>query len=111
MPLTDLLMERFKVKTRPVVNPKAVTSALITPQLILSNNPNRLAWVIINLGANDAYIHFENDVSAINGIKLDKAGGHATMVWDEDFDATAWSMWIVAPDGDSAVYCYEIVER
>lgn len=111
MPLEDLLMERFKVKTRPIVNPKAITAASTTAQMILANNPNRLAWFIVVLGTNDCYIHFENDVGASKGILLDKSGGHASMVWDEDFDATAWAQWIISPDGASNIYSFEIVQR
>lgn len=107
--LADLLMERFKVRTRAVVNPLAVTSLGTTAQLVLSNNPNRLGWLIINLSTNTVYLHFENDVASTKGTLLDPSGGAASMVWDEDFQATGWSIWGVASGASSAIYAFEIL--
>jgi len=110
MPLADLLMERFKVRTRAVQNPKSVTTATDTAQIILGNNPNRLGWLLINLGASPIYIALTNDVSDAKGIRLSANGGDASCVWDEDFDMTAWAWWIRCPGGTSNVFALEIVE-
>lgn len=110
MPLAQLLMERFKVKTRAVENPRAVTSLGTTAQQILGNNPNRLAWVIVNLSSNVIYIAFRDDVSNSKGVRLSANGGFASRVWDEDFEPTAWAVWGVASGASSALYCYEVVE-
>ncbi|GAI81527.1 unnamed protein product [marine sediment metagenome] len=111
MPLADLLMERFKVRTRAVENPKAVTKAKDTAQIILSNNPNRLGFVIVNLGAEVCYVGLTREIeAATRGIRLDANGGIVSMIWDEDFDMVAWGWWIIAASGTPAVYCIEIVE-
>ncbi len=110
MPLAELLQERFKVRTRVVVNPLRASIGT-TPQLLLSNNPNRLAWVIVNTHATQIiYISFENDVSAAKGIRIDPAGGMASMVWDEDFEPTAWAIWGLGSGATTTLYCYEVVE-
>jgi len=111
MPLADLLMERFKVRTRAVENPKSVTAASTTAQEILGNNPNRLAFTITNLGATVCYIGLTNTVAAATrGIRLDANGGSVSFVWDEDFQAVAWAWWIIAAAGTPAVYAFEVVE-
>ena len=114
MPLDTLLMERFKVKTRAVENPQGVTSLGATAQIILANNPNRLAWVIVNLSGNVIYIGFTRTVNAgagtEQGIRLDANGGSAMMVWDEDFHPTAWAIWGIASGAASQLYSYEVVE-
>ena len=110
MPLKDLLMERFSVKTRAVENPLNVTSLGATAQKLLSNNPNRLGFVIVNLSANIVYIGLENSVSSTKGIRLDANGGSSGCIWDEDFDMTAWAWWAVASGAASAIYVLEIVE-
>lgn len=111
MPLADLLMERFKVKTRAVVNPLAVTEAEDTAQIILSNNPNRLAFIIVNLGDEVCFVGLESDIEAdVKGIRLDANGGSFSCIWDEDFDMTAWAWWIIAASGTPAVYSLEVVE-
>ena len=114
MPLDTLLMERFKVKTRAVENPQGITSLGTTATILLANNPNRLAWVLVNLSANIIYIGFTNEVSATagseRGIRLNANGGLASMVWDEDFQPTGWAIWGIASGLTSQIYSYEVVE-
>lgn len=110
MPLANLLMERFKVRTRAVENPKSVTAASTTAQEILGNNPNRLAFTIINLGAEVCYVALSTPVAATKGIRLDANGGSFTCIWDEDFQMTGWAWWIISASGTPAVYSLEVVE-
>lgn len=108
--LAELLMERFKIRTRAVENPKSVTAASTTAQQILGNNPSRLGFVIVNLGAEVCYVGLRNEVSSSRGIRLDANGGSVSMVWDEDFQMVAWAWWIIAASGTPAVYALEVVE-
>lgn len=110
MDLASLLLERFKCATRAVENPIA-TSVGATAAVILSNNPNRLAWVIINLSVNAIYLGLTNGVSATNGIYLGANGGSVTMTWDEDFQLVGWAIWAIAPAGASACYSIEVVTQ
>jgi len=110
MPLADLLLERFKVKTRAVENPEAITSASATAQKILGNNPNRLAFLIMNLGAEVCYVGLTDGVSSSKGVRLDANGGSYGCIWDEDFQMTAWAWWIISASGTPAVYSLEVVE-
>ncbi|GAJ15286.1 unnamed protein product, partial [marine sediment metagenome] len=74
-------------------------------------NPNRLAWVIVNTHADQIlYISFTNDVSQALGIRIDPAGGHASMVWDEDFEPTGWAIWGLGSGAGTTFYVYEVVE-
>lgn len=110
MPLAELLMERFKVKTRAVENPEAVTAASTTAQKILANNPNRFAFIIVNLGDQICFVGLERNVEAdVKGIRLDANGGSFSCIWDEDFQMTGWAWWIIG-EGASAVYAIEVVE-
>ena len=111
MPLADLLMERFKVRTRPVVNPEALAAATTTAQMFLGNNPNRLGFLVINLGEQICYIGPDPEIAAATrGIRLDASGGGYVGIWDEDFDMTAWAWWILSAADTSAIYVIEIVE-
>lgn len=110
MDLAGLLLERFKCKTRAVENP-LVTAVGTTAILVLANNPNRLAWVIVNLSANTLYLALGNDVSATKGVLLAPNGGSASMVWDEDFQTVGWAVWGVAAGANSAIYCMEVVTQ
>jgi hypothetical protein len=109
MPLQDLLKDQFQVRTRPIVN-KLTDQAETSATLLLSNNPNRLAWTIVNLGANPVYIALDNDVSQTKGILVAANGGSVSMVWNEDFDMVAWSWYGIALSSACKVYIVEIVE-
>ena len=108
MDLATLLVEKFKCKTRAVENPVA-TSIGATAALLFNNNPNRLAWVLVNLSANALYIGLTPQVSATNGIYISPNGGWRSMIWDEDFQMTGWGIWGVAPAGASNCYSIEVV--
>ncbi len=111
--LADLLMERFKVKTRAVENPQAVTSLGVAAQIIVANNPNRLAFIIINLSANTIYIGLTREVNATagteQGIRLDPNGGAYSAIWDEDFQMTGWAWWGISTGAASQIYSLEVV--
>jgi len=108
MTLSELLTQQFKVKTRAIANP--LVSAVGTSAVrVLSNNPNRLAWIIINLSTNSLYLAFDNTVSTSRGIYVGPNGGYATLVWDEDFDLVGWELYAVASGAGSNIYVVEIV--
>lgn len=110
MPLADLLMEQFKVRTRAVEDPRAVTAITTTAQMILNNNPNRLGFTIINTGTKKCAMALTNAVTLLKGLPLDAGGGHITMKWNEDFDMVGWAWWIIADTGGSTAYTLEVVE-
>jgi hypothetical protein len=110
MPLADLLLRQFGVKTEPVENPLGVTSIGTTAERILSNNPNRLAWIVINLSANIVYLALKSDVSSSKGIRLNANGGEASMIWSEDFQAVSYEVYAVASGASSAIYVLEVQE-
>lgn len=109
--LADLLMERFKVRTRAVENPTGETAAEDTAKVILGNNPNRLAFVIVNLGDTPTWVALSNQVAAETyGIRLDGNGGSFSCIWDEDFQMTAWAWWIIAEAAEEpAIYVIEVI--
>lgn len=110
MPLVDLLRERFKITTRGVENPNNLLQATAIPQLVLSNNPNRLGFLIVNLSGNPMFVALDRGVGADHGIRLAANGGNFGCIWDEDFELTAWAWWIVAPAGPSDLFSIAVVE-
>jgi hypothetical protein len=109
MTLKDLLEKQFGVKTRVVINPMDVTAVGTSVTQILGNNPNRLAWMLVNLSPNDLYIAFERDVSVDKGIYLSPTGGTVKFLWNEDFELTGYEVWAVSTGADSAIYLVEVV--
>lgn len=110
MPLKDLLNRQFSVATRPNRNPLIAAAGLAAAQL-LANNPNRLAFTLINLSANAMYINLDNAVTATNGIYVGPNGGSISMVWNEDFDMVGWEWWVIAAGAASSLLVVEILEE
>jgi len=107
MTLQDLLLQQFKVRTRQNINPE-VSTLTGGVDKVLGNNPNRLAWLILNLGSNAAYLSFTNDPSATKGILLSAAGGTASMVWNEDFETVGYEVYCKGTASDT-LYVIEVV--
>lgn len=108
MPLKELLESQFQVKTRPIVN-ALVDQVTAGVTKIASNNPNRLALVVINTGTAAMWILFDSTVSSEKGIMLGELGGSATILWDEDFDTVGWEWYAYSILG-GFITVVEIVE-
>lgn len=107
MTLKDLLNRQFGVKTRSVINPLVSTLTGGVDQ-VLSNNPNRLAWLIMNLGANAAYGSYLRDPSSTKGFMLSALGGTASTIWNEDFELVGQEVFVKGTAGDT-LYIVEVV--
>lgn len=111
MTLSKLIEKQFGVATRPIVNPLIAATPGVAAVRLLPNNPDRLAWILINLSVNPMYINLTDAVSAINGIYVPPNGGFVGMVWDEDFQMLAWEWWVITPAGASNLLVIEIIEE
>jgi hypothetical protein len=85
-----------------------------TPSQVLQSNPNRVGWIIVNTGANAAYLNFESGgvVSATNGIALAVAGGSASTVARDDGELPGLAVFGVETAGATTLYILEtLAER
>lgn len=78
--LYDVIVKRFGCGITQEFSPK-IFAITTTEQQILSENPDRLDFLLVNLGAQVCYVHFHPDVSASLGVYLDKNGGY----WEVPF--------------------------
>lgn len=109
MNLSQLLEQQFKVKTRTEINKLGVVNVGTTALKLMANNPNRLAWIIINLSVNTLYVALTNDPSSNKGILIGANGGTASMLWNEDFEATGYEIWGVGSASNTYIYIVEVV--
>lgn len=108
MNVAELIEKRFGIVTRAQANP-LVEEVDIARTRILPNNPNRLAWIIINLSPNNIFIALDMAVAASHGVLLTPSGGSATMIYEEDFEATCWEVFGIAAANNSDVFALEVV--
>ena len=107
MTLAELIDKKFGVKTTHRINPVTDTVGTSATR-ILGNNPNRLAWLVVNLSSNTVYLGFDRDVSPNKGIFLSPNGGSCQMLYDEDFHSVGYEVFAKA-DAESKIYVVEIV--
>ena len=106
--LSDLLKDRFKLKTRSLVNP-LVAAVGVAAIPVLLNHPDRVGFVMVNLSANIIYISPLDTVAATAAIRLDPNGGAVSLVWDEDFELVSHEWYGIATGAASAVFVSEII--
>jgi len=109
MTAQEVLDRRWGVRTRPITN-RLVSSLGTSVTRLIPNDPDRLAWLIVNLSGNTVYLALTRDVSSSKAILLQPSGGSAGMVIDEDFNTVTYEVWGLASAANSAIYTVEVVE-
>lgn len=108
MNVTDLLERQFGIKTIHAVNPE-VDQVAITLTKILSYNPRRASFVLINLGANFISVAPDPGVLLTRGIYLVPNGGTLSMVWNEDFELPTFEWYAIADTAPCDIYALEVL--
>jgi hypothetical protein len=99
---------RFGRKVKVAINP--ITNTIGTsPIRILYNNPDRFAWIIINLSNFDVYVGWTPDVGPTKGVKLDPNGGNVISLADEDLELTGYEVYARAAASNCSIYVLEVV--
>ena len=109
MTAREVIDKRFGVRTRAEVNP-LVAQVGVAAIRVLPNNPDRLAWLIVNLSGNTLQLALDRGVGAARGILVQANGGSVGMVVDEDFDMVTYEIWGVATGAASNIYVLSVVE-
>lgn len=109
-PLSAAIAKQIGIDTEPRINPDTASVGLSVVR-ILPNNPNRFAFVIINLGTFAVYIRPDFQVSATAGIRLAPQGGSFSASWLEDFHLVGWSWYAIADAAAQDIFVLEVVAR
>ncbi|MBA7624886.1 hypothetical protein ES703_32300 [subsurface metagenome] len=84
--LRDLLFRVFGVRTSHRINPTGNTDIEDTVLPVLSANPRRLGFVVVNMGANTLWLAPDDHVANDYGFELLPNGGSINMIWNEEFE-------------------------
>lgn len=105
--IVELVEREFGVKVA-FVDSLANREVGVNAQVILAQNPRRLAFVIVNLSANNVFVAPRPDVGSDRGIFLSPSGGQLVVNWREDLilPAVEWSG--IASGANSDIYVLEI---
>jgi len=106
--LRNLIAREYGIQTTVRINPEA--SVINTsPVRVLSNNPDRLSWVIVNLSGSDIWLGFDREVSSTKGLFLASGGSAITTDWRDDFELVGYEVWAIASANNSPIYVVEVV--
>lgn len=84
--LSELLEERYGVRTTHRENPTGNVAFVDAVQPVLGSNPKRLGFVVVNMGANNFWLAPSDNVADDYGIMLVPNGGSTTTRWNVDFE-------------------------
>lgn len=101
--LSEFIDREFGVKTRQLTNP-LVDEVDTGITQVLGNNPDRLAWVIVNLSANLIFLAFDTEVATTHGIRLAANGGTISTTAKEDMELVSMPVWAIAAADDSDIF-------
>jgi len=83
--------------------PLTPTTIGTTSTRLVIQNPQRVAFLVVNLSANTIYVAPTGVVSATTGIRLGPTGGQVAVLWKEDLVLPALE-WSIIADGAASAY-------
>ena len=110
MNVAELLEREYGVKTSHAINPE-VAQVETTLTKVLSYNPKRVSFVLINLGADFMTVAPDSLVSVNRGIYLVPNGGTLSMVWTEDFEMPTFEWFAIADTAACAIFVLEVLTQ
>ena len=108
MQTADLIAQKYGVETYARQNP-LVNQVGTTAIRVLSNNPGRLGWTIVNLSPSNIYVALDPGVGADHGVLLSPNGGSTSMSMSEDFEACCWGIYALSAIDASDIWIIEIL--
>lgn len=96
--LPTLLEREFGATIRTITDP-VVSSVGTSAVEFLRQDPNRVAFLIVNLGVSDLYVGLGPDVASTKGIIIGNSGGSMSVNYKEDGDLPGRSWWILSASG------------
>ena len=106
--LAELLKKEFGFETRTFYN-RDTQTITVAGGRILRATPDRIAFLIVNCGANAAYVLPDPAVAANRGIVLNANGGFSFIWYKEDGDLPSFDWYGIAPGGAVNCVILEIV--
>ena len=106
--LADQIRKLLGADTSTQIN-RVVSQIGVAAIPILRQQPNRLAFVIINLGTDQIFVGPFNNPSSTRGIQLGASGGNLTAVYFEDFELVGREWFGIANLAATDVLIMELI--
>ena len=80
----------------------------VTVGNVLTPDPERVMYAVVNMSSNLMYVHFEQDVSNTNGIFLAANGGSIEVYVEADLVLPTFPLYAVSDGASSPLYVVEV---
>lgn len=107
MSILDLIEREMGERVNPR-SPTTPTTVGATAVQLMPQNPQRVAFILINLSTATIHVIPEGTASSTNGIRLGPNGGQISVQYKEDFTLPALEWSIVADAAGAAFLLIEI---
>ena len=104
----DLIRARWGVNTEFRDNPEQV-DVDIADKVILRANPQRLAFIIVNLSSNTVFIRPSGVAATTNSFRIAPNGGVVAFNWEEDFILPTLEWHASSSVNDRVIMLWDIV--
>jgi hypothetical protein len=106
----EILSKKWPFPTR-LVFPAAGVTVLTTQTQLLTGNPNRVAWMIINLAANRGFLWFMQAVSTSLGIPIEADGDIWSADVEEDGALVVYPVFAILQNASGTMIAIEVVRE
>lgn len=108
--LQNILKSVYGISGTHRINPLVAACQNVVTRL-LPQNPNRLAFIIVNLSAQNIYLSPDGHPAADHGIWLAPNGGSFIVQWDKDLILPGLPWYGLAGAADCDIYIIEIISN
>jgi len=102
--------QKMGFPTRLVINPVTDT-VLTTATRLLTNNPDRIFWLIVNLSGNNGYLGWDTQVSSTRGLFIAANGGFVSAMIEEDGELVIYEVWAINQNAQGTYLVVEVMRR
>lgn len=110
MPGATAAIIEAEVKGRFNVIERTVTVGVALTE-IFGGNPERVGWLVVNLGTNLVRVGWRQDITGTNGLPLANSGGSLAVNVRDDFILPIFPLHGITALGNSDVRIIEIVRE
>lgn len=92
MALARYIRKKFGIGTRGVTNP-VTASCGTSATTLLGNNPDRLGYLLVNLGTTAMHVAWDREVDEDHGVYVAPNGGSFGLIADEDGELVGYELF------------------
>jgi len=103
MALSRFVRDKFGINTVVIQNPVTDSCGTSVTQLLL-NNPDRLSFILVNLGTTNLYVSWDNKPASDHGVYVAPNGGSFSVIADEDLELVGMALYGISATSANDIF-------